>query len=148
MSRSCEAKIASITSASAGTSAIPLQKLTAIRQRQKLSPMLLLRRPLCLYSRLGLRPVMVTASAGAVGDNKRKMVRIGTHSGSFHCDEALGCFLLRQTNGYKDAEIVRTRDESVLSELDIVIDVGGSYDAGAHNADPDVRILTNMLWVH
>ena len=51
---------------------------------------------------------------------------------SFHCDEALGCFLLRQTSTYKDAEIVRTRDESVLSELDIVIDVGGTYDAGAH----------------
>ena len=74
---------------------------------------------------------MVNASTGAVADHKRKMVRIGTHSGSFHCDEALGCFLLRQTDTYKDAEIVRTRDESVLSELDIVIDVGGNYDPGA-----------------
>ena len=76
---------------------------------------------------------MVNASAGAIGDHKRRMVKIGTHSGSFHCDEALGCFLLRQTSTYKDAEIVRTRDESVLSELDIVIDVGGNYDPGAYH---------------
>lgn len=60
------------------------------------------------------------------------MVKIGTHSGSFHCDEALGCFLLRQTDTFKDAEVVRTRDESVLSELDVVIDVGGKYDPGTY----------------
>ena len=29
-------------------------------------------------------------------DAKRKFLRIGTHSGTFHCDEALGCFLLQQ----------------------------------------------------
>lgn len=28
---------------------------------------------------------------------------IGTHNGTFHCDEALAVFLLRQTNKYKDA---------------------------------------------
>lgn len=25
------------------------------------------------------------------------MMKIGTHNGSFHCDEALGCALLRRT---------------------------------------------------
>lgn len=74
---------------------------------------------------------MVTNS---LENNKRKMAKIGTHSGTFHCDEALGCFLLKQTQTFKDAEIVRTRDESVLSELDIVIDVGGKYDPGAASA--------------
>lgn len=59
------------------------------------------------------------------------MVRIGTHSGTFHCDEALGCFLLRQTPAFKDADVVRTRDPKVLQDLDIVIDVGGTYDLGA-----------------
>lgn len=33
---------------------------------------------------------------------KRKMVKLGTHSGSFHCDEALGCFLLKQLPEYKE----------------------------------------------
>lgn len=33
--------------------------------------------------------------------------RIGTHSGGFHCDEALACFMLKQLPDYKDAEIIR-----------------------------------------
>lgn len=28
---------------------------------------------------------------------KRKAVNIGTHNGTFHCDEALGCWMLKQT---------------------------------------------------
>ena len=39
--------------------------------------------------------------------------RIGTHNGTFHCDEALGCFLLRLTSRFHGAEIVRTRDDQV-----------------------------------
>ena len=60
--------------------------------------------------------------------SKRKMVRIGTHNGTFHCDEALGCYLLQKTDKFRDAEVVRSRDQSVLQDLDIVIDVGGVYD--------------------
>ena len=59
------------------------------------------------------------------------MVRIGTHSGTFHCDEALGCFLLKQMPQFKDADVVRTRDPKVLQGLDIVIDVGATYDPGS-----------------
>ena len=71
------------------------------------------------------------ASAASADGNKRKMgPTIGTHSGTFHCDEALGCFLLQQTAAFKGAEIVRTRDPEVLSGLDVVIDVGGVYDPG------------------
>ena len=71
---------------------------------------------------------MVSASA----HQKRSMVKIGTHSGKFHCDEALGCYLLKQTDAYKDADVTRTRDEAVLKDLDVVIDVGGKYDPGEH----------------
>ena len=39
-------------------------------------------------------------------------------------------FCLNIQNAYRDADIVRTRDESVLSGLDVVIDVGGKYDPG------------------
>ena len=59
------------------------------------------------------------------------MVRIGTHSGSFHCDEALGCFLLQRTAKFGGAEVVRSRDPEVLKDLDVVIDVGGVYDPSA-----------------
>lgn len=54
--------------------------------------------------------------------------RVGTHNGSFHCDEALGCFMIRLTDKFRDAQIVRTRDQKVLDGLDAVLDVGGVYD--------------------
>lgn len=38
---------------------------------------------------------------------------VGTHNGSFHCDEALGCFMIRLTDKFSNAEIVRTRDPQV-----------------------------------
>ncbi|VEU45235.1 unnamed protein product [Pseudo-nitzschia multistriata] len=53
---------------------------------------------------------------------------IGTHSGSFQADEAMGCFLLRQLPEYRLSKIVRSRDPKVLETCDIVIDVGGVYD--------------------
>lgn len=71
---------------------------------------------------------------------KRKMgKRIGTHSGSFHCDEALGCWLLRRTQEFAGAEIVRSRDAEVLKDLDVIIDVGGVYDAGSKRFDHHQR---------
>lgn len=54
--------------------------------------------------------------------------KIGTHNGNFHCDEVLACFMLKQLPEYKDAEIVRSRDQKILDECDIVVDVGGVFD--------------------
>lgn len=51
------------------------------------------------------------------------MKTIGTHSGMFHCDEVLGCSMLKLL--YPDAEIIRTRDQKELDKLDLVLDVGG-----------------------
>jgi uncharacterized UPF0160 family protein len=53
---------------------------------------------------------------------------IGTHSGTFQADEAMGCWMLRQLPLYRNAKVVRSRDSTVLDPLDIVIDVGGIYD--------------------
>lgn len=61
--------------------------------------------------------------------------RVGTHNGSFHCDEALGCFMIRLTNRFSAAEIVRTRDPTVLETLDAVLDVGGVYDPSRDRYD-------------
>ncbi|KAJ2380032.1 hypothetical protein GGI23_007869, partial [Coemansia sp. RSA 2559] len=52
---------------------------------------------------------------------------IGTHSGTFHCDEALACYMLRQLDEYKDAKVIRSRDPAALEACDIVVDVGGVY---------------------
>ena len=43
----------------------------------------------------------------SAGTKRMAPKTIGTHDGSFHCDEALGCFLLHQTEAYADATIVR-----------------------------------------
>lgn len=43
----------------------------------------------------------------------RILKKIGTHSGVFHCDEALACFMLKQLPEYVDADIVRSRDQEV-----------------------------------
>jgi uncharacterized UPF0160 family protein len=53
---------------------------------------------------------------------------IGTHSGTFQADEAMGVWMLRQTPEYRNAKVVRSRDLKVLDPLDIVIDVAGVYD--------------------
>ena len=53
---------------------------------------------------------------------------IGTHSGSFQADEAMGVWMLRQVPDYRNAKVVRSRDTAILQDLDIVIDVGGIYD--------------------
>lgn len=141
------------------------------------------------------------------------MMKIGTHNGSFHCDEALGCALLRRTEAsdrrfrraatsqhppahiisaqlmlhasshsplsrfhshrqpraesaprlraaptpalppvnvhfsqkFRDAEIVRSRDPDVLAQCDIVIDVGGTYDASSLRFDHHQREFTDVF---
>ena len=57
-----------------------------------------------------------------------KKITIGTHNGTFHCDETLACSLLKMLPRYREAEIVRTRDPAVLATCDLVVDVGGEYD--------------------
>lgn len=71
--------------------------------------------------------------------------KIGTHNGSFHCDEVLACFLLKQLDQYKDAEIVRTRDPALLDTCDIVVDVGGIYDPSKHRYDHHQRTFTETM---
>lgn len=34
-------------------------------------------------------------------------IKIGTHSGLFHCDEVLACYMLKTLPEYKNAAIVR-----------------------------------------
>ncbi|CAG8633065.1 1918_t:CDS:10 [Ambispora gerdemannii] len=64
---------------------------------------------------------------------------IGTHNGSFHCDEALAVFMLRQTQAFKNSTLIRTRDQQKLDECDIVVDVGGVYDPEKNRYDHHQR---------
>lgn len=65
----------------------------------------------------------------ATPPKQAKMLKIGTHNGVFHCDESLACYLIKLMPEWKDAEIVRSRDQTVLDQCDIVVDVGRIYDA-------------------
>ncbi|CAD6578156.1 MAG: hypothetical protein TREMPRED_002124 [Tremellales sp. Tagirdzhanova-0007] len=70
---------------------------------------------------------------------------IGTHSGTFHCDEALAVFMLRMTDEFHSAELVRTRDPLKLAPLDIVVDVGGIYSPEKHRYDHHQRGFTEVF---
>jgi uncharacterized UPF0160 family protein len=70
---------------------------------------------------------------------------IGTHDGTFHCDEAMACFLLKSTDEFKDAEIFRTRDPKVLEKMDILVDVGAVYDPSKHRYDHHQREFTGTF---
>ena len=67
---------------------------------------------------------------------------IGAHSGTFHCDEALACGMLKLLPQFKDVAIVRTRDQSVLEKCNIVVDVGGVYDHNTKRYDHHQRTFT------
>ncbi|KEG07124.1 metal binding protein [Trypanosoma grayi] len=60
---------------------------------------------------------------------------IGTHNGAFHCDETLACGLLRCSQQFSPANILRTRDATALEKCHIVVDVGGVYDGVALRFD-------------
>eukprot|EP00483_Globobulimina_turgida_P001742 UN01744 len=61
---------------------------------------------------------------------------IGTHHGTFHCDEVLACFMLRNhTKEFRNADIIRSRDPDILSTADIVVDVGAEFDLNSNKFD-------------
>jgi len=64
---------------------------------------------------------------------------IGTHSGTFQADEAMGVWMLRQVPEYRNSKVVRSRDLKVLETLDIVIDVSGVYDHSKKRYDHHQR---------
>ncbi|GMN31343.1 hypothetical protein TIFTF001_003209 [Ficus carica] len=80
-------------------------------------------------------PHLPSFSTGSPSPSPALPKRVGTHNGSFHCDEALGCFMIRLTDKFSNAEIVRTRDPQVLEGLDAVLDVGGVYDPSQDRYD-------------
>ncbi|KAI8880325.1 UPF0160-domain-containing protein [Backusella circina FSU 941] len=51
-----------------------------------------------------------------------------THSGSFHCNEALAAFMLKQTKEFQRANVIHTRDPLLLEKYDVIVDVGSVYD--------------------
>lgn len=73
-------------------------------------------------------------------------VVIGTHNGHFHADEALAVYMLRKyIPTYSAAKLVRTRDSKILEGCDIVVDVGGEYDAARNRYDHHQRTFNTTF---
>ena len=64
-----------------------------------------------------------------------KKPKIGTHSGTFHCDEILAVFLLQSLPEFQSHEVLRTRDLELLDQCDIVVDVGSVFDPARKRFD-------------
>lgn len=60
---------------------------------------------------------------------------IGTHSGTFHCDEILACYMLSKHPDFAGHKVLRTRDQSLLDQCDIVVDVGSIFDPSKKRFD-------------
>lgn len=72
-------------------------------------------------------------------------VKIGTHDGKFHCDEALACAMLKLLPRWRDAVLVRTRDTDMLAQCDIVVDVGATYDPATLRFDHHQKTFDGTL---
>ena len=66
---------------------------------------------------------------------RKSKTLIGTHSGAFHCDEVFASQMLLKTNKFANSIIVRTRDQEIIEQMDIVIDVGAVFDHSKHRYD-------------
>jgi uncharacterized UPF0160 family protein len=71
---------------------------------------------------------------------------IGTHSGAFHCDEALATALLLRTKEFAKSIIVRTRDQEMLDQLDAQVDVGAVFDSAKNRFDHHQKTFVHQWW--
>ncbi len=56
---------------------------------------------------------------------RNKYFIIGTHNGVFHSDEIVACAILCLLNKGKEIQIIRTRDDLILNQCYICVDIGG-----------------------
>lgn len=70
---------------------------------------------------------------------------LGTHDGSFHCDEAMALSFLKILPEYRDSEILRSRNADLLAQCHLVVDVGAVFDAEKNRFDHHQREFTGVL---
>ena len=64
-------------------------------------------------------------------------ITIATHNGNFHADDVFSIAALKHV--FPAFNLIRTRDLDLIAKADIVIDVGGEYDAGTGRFDHHQR---------
>ena len=70
--------------------------------------------------------------------HKEKKI-IGTHSGTFHSDEVLSTFLLKYYPETQNSVVFRTRNNEILKQCDVVVDVGGIIDPKTFRFDHHMK---------
>ena len=92
---------------------------------------------------LNITAAAVVSSAEELG--AAPTCTIATHSGSFHCDEALATAMLRLLPQFAAAPIIRTRDADAIAACTIAVDVGGVYDAATLRFDHHQRTFETLF---
>lgn len=70
---------------------------------------------------------------------------IGTHDGTFHCDDVTACYMLKQLKRFRDHEIIRTRDPEKLAQAEIIVDVGSELDVEKLRLDHHQRTFNQTI---
>ncbi len=84
-----------------------------------------------LSAALGEHPLQAHLAATPVVsalDTAAYPAAICTHSGGFHCDEALAIGMLKLLPRFRESVVVRSRSTEVHDACGIVVDVGGVHD--------------------
>jgi len=68
---------------------------------------------------------------------KMNDITIATHNGNFHADDVFSIAALKSI--FPSCKVIRTRDAQLISNADLVIDVGGEYDADRGRFDHHQR---------
>lgn len=97
------------------------------------------------FKRIALANIQNHLQIRKMSSETGKQIVIGTHSGIFHCDEILAIFMLQQLPQYKNTKIVRTRDDAILNECDIVVDVGSIFDPAKFRFDHHQQSFQHTL---
>ncbi|KAH9260660.1 hypothetical protein BASA81_001127 [Batrachochytrium salamandrivorans] len=71
---------------------------------------------------------------------------IVTHNGTFHCDEALACGLLKVLPQFSALQVCRTRDKALIEQGFIVVDVGATFDVDTRRFDHHQNSFTETFY--
>ena len=69
--------------------------------------------------------IKILSSLTGVAEKRSKTFSVGTHNGIFHSDEVIACAILCLINSDKSIYILRSRDNEMLKQCDICVDIGG-----------------------
>jgi uncharacterized UPF0160 family protein len=92
-----------------------------------------------------LKTINDTQIVSKIADGISGDTCLGTHNGSFHCDEALATAMLKVLPQFKGHAIVRSRHPDTLAACAVCVDVGGVYDPATNRFDHHQKTFSTVL---